>query len=127
MREVYSANPSLLIWKCWKMLETLFCPLSVSFLATVNWYGGFPTTALNFILLISSFSFVGIELYTKMLEEAIRNIKGLPREEEPDDKPSLINVNTHIKTNYVEEESVRIEIHKLINTIENHYHYLVLN
>ena len=62
---------------------------------------------------------VGIDLYTKMLEEAIRNIKGLPSEEEPDDKPSLINVNTHIKTNYVEEESVRIEIHKLINTIEN--------
>lgn len=62
---------------------------------------------------------VGIDLYTKLLEEAINELKGIHTDEEEDEKPSLLDVNTHIKTDYVKEESVRIEIHKLINTITN--------
>lgn len=62
---------------------------------------------------------VGIDLYTKLLEEAINELKGIKTEDEDDDKSSLLDVDTHIKTDYVTEESVRIEIHKLINTIDN--------
>jgi transcription-repair coupling factor (superfamily II helicase) len=60
---------------------------------------------------------VGIELYTKMIEETMNEIKGIPNENDEDMDSSLINVNTHIDEKYVNEESVRIEIHKLINTI----------
>ena len=62
---------------------------------------------------------VGIDLYTKLLEEAINELKGIKTEDEEDDRSSLLDVDTHIKTDYVTEESVRIEIHKLINTIDN--------
>lgn len=62
---------------------------------------------------------VGIDLYTKLLEEAINELKGIKTEDEDDDRSSLLDVDTHIKTDYVTEESVRIEIHKLINTIDN--------
>lgn len=62
---------------------------------------------------------VGIDLYTKLLEEAINELKGIKTEDEEDDRSSLLDVDTHIKTDYVSEESVRIEIHKLINTIDN--------
>src|SRR5574344_377816 len=60
---------------------------------------------------------VGIELYTKMLEDTINELKGNPIEEENSSDTSLVNVNTHIDEQYVSDESVRIEIHKLINSI----------
>lgn len=63
---------------------------------------------------------VGIDLYTKMLEEAINELKGIPINEDEADEQSLINVDTHIDEKYVQEESVRIEIHKLINTISDY-------
>ena len=62
---------------------------------------------------------VGLDLYMKLIDEEIRRLKG---EEIPDDiedvkDTSLIDVNTHIDNSYVEDESLKIEIHKKINEI----------
>lgn len=62
---------------------------------------------------------VGIELYTKLIEESIKEIKGEPVIEE-DNKPPLIDIDTHIDKSYVDEDSVRIEIHQLINQIKDY-------
>lgn len=62
---------------------------------------------------------VGIELYTKMIEETIKELNGIEVEEEESDT-SLIDVETHIEESYVSDESVRIEIHQLINTIKDY-------
>jgi len=63
---------------------------------------------------------VGIELYLKMLNEAIRKSKGEPVEEDGDnsksDKP-LVSVSTHIDDTYVMETELKILIHKKINEI----------
>ena len=61
---------------------------------------------------------VGIDLFTKMVEEAVSEINGNPIKEDDSDK-SLIDVNTHIDEDYVQDESVRIEIHQLINSISD--------
>lgn len=62
---------------------------------------------------------VGVALYTKMIEEEIRRQKGEVIEEDEDDK-YLINVDTHIEDNYVEDEDVKIEIHQMINSIDSY-------
>jgi len=61
---------------------------------------------------------VGIDLYTQMVQDAMNEIKGIPKVEDVSDS-SLINVNTHIDEQYVSDENIRIEIHKLINQIED--------
>ena len=63
---------------------------------------------------------VGISLYMKMIEEEMKRLKGEEVFEEEDSKESLINVETHIDKNYVEDESVRIEIHQMINEIDSY-------
>lgn len=61
---------------------------------------------------------VGIDLYMKMLEIEVKKIKGEPiLEEESNDTSDVIKVNNHIKDNYVNEQELKIEIHKLINKI----------
>ena len=62
---------------------------------------------------------VGIDLYLKMLNDEInyRN-NGKLVEEEINSKP-LINVSTHISDNYVKEDELKIEIHKLINEVNS--------
>lgn len=62
---------------------------------------------------------VGISLYMKMIEEEMMRLRG---EEviEDDTKESLINVETHIDQQYVSDESVRIEIHQMINEIDSY-------
>ena len=62
---------------------------------------------------------VGIELYTKMIEETLNEIKGIPKGEDESDT-SLIDIDTHIDETYVSDESVRIEIHQLINSIKDY-------
>ena len=62
---------------------------------------------------------VGIELYTKMIEETLNEIKGIPKVEDENDT-SLIDIDTHIDETYVSDESVRIEIHQLINSIKDY-------
>ncbi|MCR5787581.1 MAG: transcription-repair coupling factor [Bacilli bacterium] len=59
---------------------------------------------------------VGISLYTKLISESLSgNTDDLL--EEKDDNNSLINVKTHISDEYVSDEDIKIEIHKLINTV----------
>ena len=63
---------------------------------------------------------VGIDLYLKMLDNEVNKRKGLIIEDDEDDsaKP-LINVDTHIKDTYVSDESLKIEIHRMINEIDS--------
>jgi len=63
---------------------------------------------------------VGISLYMKMIEEEIMRQKGEDIPEEEEDKPSLINVETHIEDEYVSEENLKIEIHQKINEIDSY-------
>ena len=62
---------------------------------------------------------IGIELYLKMLNEEIKKLKGIKIEEEIEEKP-LIDINTHIKDEYVSDSNIKIEIHNLINTIDSY-------
>lgn len=60
---------------------------------------------------------VGIDLFMKMLEEEIDKINGKEVKEDLDNV-SLIEVDTHIDDAYVEDENIKIEIHKMINDID---------
>lgn len=61
---------------------------------------------------------VGLDLYTKMVDEEVRKLNG--EDIEPQEKSvPMLNVSTHIKDEYVEDESIKIEIHKLINSIKD--------
>ena len=62
---------------------------------------------------------VGISLYTKMVEEEIKRLKGEEVYEEENNE-SLVHVATHIDDNYVSDEEIKIEIHKLINEIDSY-------
>ncbi len=64
---------------------------------------------------------VGIDLYTKILNEEVARIKGepIPEEELRDEKP-LINIETHISDEYVDDTNLKIEIHKKINEIDSY-------
>ena len=62
---------------------------------------------------------VGISLYLKMVEDEIKRQNGEEVYEE-NEKPSLINVETHISDNYVSDEDLKIEIHQKINEIDSY-------
>jgi len=67
---------------------------------------------------------IGIDLYLKMLNEAIRKSKGEVIEENDDeskknDKP-FISVSTHIDDNYVSDGELKIAIHKKINEVDSY-------
>lgn len=62
---------------------------------------------------------VGIDLYLKILNEEVKKLKGEEVEEETTDPP-LLNIATHIDDEYVSENELKIEIHKLINTIDSY-------
>ena len=61
---------------------------------------------------------VGISLYMKMIEDEMAKQKGEYIAEEADEQ-ALININTHIDDNYVSDEDIKIEIHRLINEIDS--------
>ena len=61
---------------------------------------------------------VGIDLYLKMLNEEVNNIS-TDEEESTENKPSLLDVSTHISDNYVSEDDLKIEIHQKINSIDS--------
>ncbi len=63
---------------------------------------------------------VGIELYTKMLNEEIAKLKGEKVEEENTNDKSLIDVSTYISDDYVSDASLKIEIHNKINEIDSY-------
>ena len=65
---------------------------------------------------------IGIELYLKMLKEAVDKIKGQYVPEEVDenlDNNSLIDVDTHIGDEYVKDDDLKIFIHKKINEVDS--------
>ena len=66
---------------------------------------------------------VGIDLYLKMLNNAVKKAKGEQVEEETEDvkidKP-LINVSTHIDDEYVSDTELKILIHKKINDVDSY-------
>lgn len=61
---------------------------------------------------------VGYDLYTRLLEEAIREISGEEKEEFIE---TLIEIpiNAYIPDNYIEDEVLKIEMYKKIASIEN--------
>ena len=63
---------------------------------------------------------VGYDLYVKILNDEVARLKGLEIKEEviENEKP-LIEVATHIDNSYVDNDSLKIEIHKLINEIDS--------
>ena len=66
---------------------------------------------------------IGIELYLKMLKDAVDKIKGNYVEDKDEnnnlDNNSLIDVDTHISEEYINEEDLKIEIHKMINEVNS--------
>ena len=62
---------------------------------------------------------VGIDLYLKILNEEVNRLKGIEPKEEDITRNNLLNVSTHISDKYVEDEDLKIEIHKLINTVDS--------
>ena len=66
---------------------------------------------------------VGIDLYLKMLNDAIKKAKGEKILEETNDKKNdkpLISVSTHIDDNYVNDTELKILIHKKINLVDSY-------
>lgn len=63
---------------------------------------------------------VGIELFTKMLREEIERIKGNIIENQDADIQPLLDVDTYINDEYVQDEELKIEIHKKINEIDSY-------
>ncbi len=63
---------------------------------------------------------IGIDLYLKMLKEEVDKLKGIKIEEEKDEssKP-LIEVETHISNEYAPDDEIKLEVHKLINSINS--------
>ena len=55
-----------------------------------------------------------------MLKEEVEKLKGIKKDEKEDmsNKP-LIEVDTHISDNYVPDDEIKIEIHKMINDIDS--------
>lgn len=64
---------------------------------------------------------VGIELFMQMLEEEIAKLKGeeIENKEEKINAMPIIDVSTSISNNYVEDEELKIELHKKINSIDS--------
>lgn len=65
---------------------------------------------------------VGIDLYLKILNEEVNKLNGTVDENDDIEKSDnhLINVSTHIKDDYVYETELKIEIHKMINSIDSY-------
>jgi len=64
---------------------------------------------------------IGIELYLKMLNEAVRKSKGekiVEEDTKKNDKP-LIEVSTHISDSYISDVELKILIHKKINEVKD--------
>ena len=64
---------------------------------------------------------VGIDLYLKLLNEEVdkRNNKEVDEEEDNNNSKQLIDVSTHIDDKYVDDDDLKIEIHKKINSIDS--------
>ena len=63
---------------------------------------------------------VGINLYMKMIEDELKRQQGQVVLEDDLSNKSLLNVDTHIKDDYVSDEDIKIEIHQKINEIDSY-------
>ena len=55
----------------------------------------------------------------KLLEQEIKKLQGINVEDDEEElKGDAIAVSNHIKDSYIKDEELKIEVHKLINTIE---------
>lgn len=61
---------------------------------------------------------VGIELYMEMINEKMQEISGNKVLEEVETK-NLIDVETHIPNTFIDDEMIKIEIHKRINEVRD--------
>ena len=61
---------------------------------------------------------IGMDLYSKMLNDAINELKGIEIIPE-DNKHYTIDIDRHIDKSYVSDEDIRIEIHRLISRIKS--------
>lgn len=63
---------------------------------------------------------IGIELYLKMLDEEVKKLtNGEITEKVETEEAVSLNVETHIEDTYVSDDKLKIEIHKIINTINS--------
>ncbi len=68
---------------------------------------------------------VGIDLYLRMLNEEInrRNDDSINEEDNEEtninENKSFLNVTTHIDDSYVQDDDLKIEIHKIINSVDS--------
>lgn len=63
---------------------------------------------------------IGIELYLRMLNEEIDKITGKSNYDNNEDEEQVsLNVETHIDDSYVNDDNLKIEIHKIINQIDS--------
>lgn len=62
---------------------------------------------------------VGLDLYTKMVDEEVKRKERKIIEEENENTTPSLNTNTTISNTYVDDENIKIEIHKMINSIKN--------
>ena len=64
---------------------------------------------------------VGIELYLKILNEEVEKLKGKTLTETNASKSDkvMLNVSTHISDDYVKDADLKIEIHRLINSVDS--------
>lgn len=64
---------------------------------------------------------VGVELFLGMLDNEVKKLRGEYVEEiSKDDDIPLIDVNTSIDDNYISDESLKVEVHKMINSISTY-------
>ena len=63
---------------------------------------------------------VGYDLYVKLLNDEVNKLKGLEiKEDEIQTEKPIIEVSTHINNEYVNNDQLKIEIHRLINRISS--------
>lgn len=59
---------------------------------------------------------VGIDMYMKLLDEAINKVNGIEKEKETSYQ---IEISKHVNENYVSDDSIKILIHKEISSIDS--------
>ncbi len=61
---------------------------------------------------------IGMDLYMKLLNEAINEVKGV-QQDEPTPRQFNIDISRHISPAYVSDDEIRIDIHQSINKIKS--------
>lgn len=71
---------------------------------------------------------VGIDLYMKLLNDEINKLKGIEviDEDNVEDSKPLIDIDTHISSDYTVNDDIKIEIHKKINEVDSYAKLLKL-